>query len=218
MSDGEDSETVTACPSCDSSTIYERATVEPPWRCGECGHEFAEPVERASRDPGVADRAPADEGSPTDGSAVASDLDEEIATLPEDTPDTGFAARAPGDKIALDKAEGQGYADPFVVCEILSRTEWIVPFATNWVDADVILTSGTPSGTAYRAVVDPDGTVRLYRPAGDERITAASKSVAEVGSVDPAGAVSRAAYAEHFASDPDASEPANPWRDIGREA
>jgi ribosomal protein L37AE/L43A len=40
---------VDACPHCNSSNLNERYSEEfqaVPWRCNECGHEFAEPIER----------------------------------------------------------------------------------------------------------------------------------------------------------------------------
>jgi ribosomal protein S27AE len=43
------SQTVEACPDCDSSTIMTRKTKTPLYRCGDCSAEFAEPVERDAK-------------------------------------------------------------------------------------------------------------------------------------------------------------------------
>jgi ribosomal protein L37AE/L43A len=48
----EQSETVEACPHCDSSDIYARTTTTPAWYCNDCQQAFTEPVERERRAPG----------------------------------------------------------------------------------------------------------------------------------------------------------------------
>jgi transposase-like protein len=44
-------ETVTACPDCNSSQVYERTTMPAVirWRCHHCAAQFAEPKRRPSR-------------------------------------------------------------------------------------------------------------------------------------------------------------------------
>lgn len=201
--------TTEACPECDNASLYKRQTKTPTWRCAN-GHEFDEPVVREVRSPGGDTTNSLDDEPDTN----SGDPDP-IPAPPTDTPDTAFADLAPGDKVALTKADDSGYSDPFVVCEIHDWTRWRVPFASDWVDADVLLASGVPSGMTYRAVVDPDGTVRLYRPIRDQPIHEATKPVAEIADASVAGSVSTQAYCEYFADDA-SDEAANPWRDTGR--
>lgn len=47
---------VDACPECTSGDTYRRAAerfAEQPYRCRECGHEFAEPIRRHPRTGGL---------------------------------------------------------------------------------------------------------------------------------------------------------------------
>lgn len=164
---------VTACPSCDSTNVFERATKTPPWRCSACGHEFDEPHERPARPPGGAPSAPA-------------------------TPDHAFVDVEPGDKLRLTKAETHGYHSDHVVTEIRERTMWTVPFGDDWVDAEVLASQNAASGTEYRVRVRADGSVDVYRPVADEPVHDARKHVASIASVSQAGRVSRTSFLAHF--------------------
>lgn len=195
-------DTTTACPECDSAVVYERANAEPPWICYECDAEFEEAVERESRD-----HAGLTAGRP----------DVEAAAL--DTPDAAFADVEPGDRLDLNKADSNGYQDPLAVIEVLERTVWDVPSGTDWVDAEVVLSEGGGATSPfYRGEIRADGTVDLYRPAGDEPIRDARKHIGRIKTAAPAGEVGMEAKLRLADDGVDMPEGDDSWRRVGGES
>lgn len=199
--------TVTVCPECDSPQIYERQTKTPAWRCKDCAHEFAAPVERESRrqDSLSAGRPDLEDDTPT-----AADLD---------TPDAAFDDVGLGDRLDLDKADSDGYRQPLAVIEVLDRTVWDVPLGTDWVEADVILSRAGSATTRYcRAEIHADGTVDLYRPADDEPVREARKHIGRIETASDAGEVSQTAKLQLVGDGVDMPEGDDSWKRIGGES
>lgn len=169
------SETTTACPECDSSQVYERETVSPPWRCNDCGAEFETPIEREPRDPLTPGRSDLDDAK--DG-PTAADLD---------TPDTLFTDIMVGEKFAVtETAEGGDYTDLFTVVDVVKRTVWDVPFGDDWTDATLVLSYGGATKPTHEAHVAADGNVELFATISSR----GPNHVADVTGVDHAGEVS----------------------------
>lgn len=189
-------DTTTACPECDSSQVYERETKTPAWRCNDCGAEFETPVERELRD------------HSTD--ADSDDTPEPTVTA-LDTPDAAFAIAEPGATLDMDT-----YADPFTLMEVCERTVWDVPFADDWVDAEVIVTKGSGvSGDGYRVDVQSDGSVDLYRPRGDEGVREGEKLITTVDDVEHAGEISRASKLQLVGDGVDMPDGDDSWKRVG---
>lgn len=180
-------DSVAACPNCDSSVVYERANADPAWICYDCDEEFDTAFYRAPKSPGST-------GGEADAeSADESDADVEPTAGPLDTPDAVFADVEPGDTVQLSKADTGGYHKPMTVMEVRDRTVWGVPCGLDWCDADIILTQGKGlSGTAYLAEVTSAGSVELYRPLVDEHVRNSRKHVASVEAAERVGEVSTA--------------------------
>ncbi|MFC7175241.1 hypothetical protein ACFQL0_21275 [Haloplanus litoreus] len=199
------SDTVQACPECDSAVVYERADADPAWICYECDAEFDEPVERPSRAPGVTDSADAEEPQGTDSPTPT------VGKL--DTPDAVFEGVEPGAKLAM-----ADYQQPFTLMDVRHRIVWDVPFGEDWVDAEVIVTQGAGlSGTGYRAAVTSAGEVDLYRPHGDDYVREAEKHITSAHSVEHVGEISTAAKLQLLGDGVAQPEGDDSWQQYYRE-